>query len=421
MLVKPSQPAQANRRSNKRPEVREKDIEGLKFFAKLRPLLDRLHDAGCARDRANNRTLHMDQYVMLVLLYLFNPTLTSLRGIQQASQLKKVQKKLGCARASLGSLSESVRVFDPELLKGVVAELGKQLEPIARDGRLGDIQAQLRLVDGSLLQGLPHLMTAALGEEGVRKSGGKHRLHTQFCVDKHIPTQIKVRPNLGGEHDERDVLADSLEAGLTYVMDRGYLRAALFNDIVGAGSSYVCRIRDNTACRMTEDRPLSDEAVATGVLTDQVVELGKTKARRPDHPVRVVCVKMRENPKRHDAGVRGGHGSDGVLRVATNLLDLPAETVALVYEYRWTVEIFFRFFKHVLGCRHLLSHKAEGIRLQTYAAIIACMLMTLWTGRRPSLRTYEMICHYFSGLADWEELMLHIEHLPKHEDPAKTN
>ena len=136
MLVKPSQPAQANRRSNKRPEVREKDIEGLKFFAKLRPLLDRLHDAGCARDRANNRTLHMDQYVMLVLLYLFNPTLTSLRGIQQASQLKKVQKKLGCARASLGSLSESVRVFDPELLEGVVAELGKQLEPIARDGRL---------------------------------------------------------------------------------------------------------------------------------------------------------------------------------------------------------------------------------------------------------------------------------------------
>jgi len=156
-------------------------------------------------------------------------------------------------------------------------------------------------------------------------------------------------------------------------------------------------------------------------MTDQVVELGKTKARRPDHPVRVVCIMMRENPKRHDAGSRGGHASDGVLRVATNLLDLPAETVALIYEYRWTVEIFFRFFKHVLGCRHLLSHKAEGIRLQTYAAIIACMLMTLWTGRRPSLRTYEMICHYFSGLADWEELMTHIERLPKHEGPAKTN
>jgi len=38
-------------------------------------------------------------------------------------------------------------------------------------------------------------------------------------------------------------------------------------------------------------------------------------------------------------------------------------------------------------------------------AIIACMLISLWTGRKPTLRTYEMICHYFTGLADEEELL----------------
>ena len=68
-------------------------------------------------------------------------------------------------------------------------------------------------------------------------------------------------------------------------------------------------------------------------------------------------------------------------------------------EYRWTIEVFFRFFKHVLGCRHLLSHDPVGIQIQTYCAIIACMLINLWTGRKPTLRTYEMICHYFTGLA----------------------
>ena len=49
------------------------------------------------------------------------------------------------------------------------------------------------------------------------------------------------------------------------------------------------------------------------------------------------------------------------------------------------IEIFFRFFKHVLGCRHLLSYCQNGIELQTYAAIIACMLIALWTGRKLSL------------------------------------
>jgi hypothetical protein len=107
--------------------------------------------------------------------------------------------------------------------------------------------------------------------------------------------------------------------------------------------------------------------------------------------------------------------SDGVLRIATNLLDVPAETIALIYASRWAIEIFFRFFKHILGCRHLLSHDPEGIEIQTYCAIIASMLITLWTGRKPTLRTYEMICFYFIGLADEDELMAHIEKLkPQH-------
>ena len=47
-------------------------------------------------------------------------------------------------------------------------------------------------------------------------------------------------------------------------------------------------------------------------------------------------------------------------------------------------------------------------------AIIACMLISLWTNRKPTLRTYEMICYYFTGLADEEELLAHIAKLPPH-------
>ena len=77
-------------------KLTEKDITGLKYFDQIAPLLQRLHDDACDRDTAGNRTLHYDQYCMLMLLYFVNPIVTSLRGLQQASELKNFQAKPGC-------------------------------------------------------------------------------------------------------------------------------------------------------------------------------------------------------------------------------------------------------------------------------------------------------------------------------------
>ena len=61
--------------------------------------------------------------------------------------------------------------------------------------------------------------------------------------------------------------------------------------------------------------------------------------------------------------------------------------------------------------RHLLSTHPKGIEIQAYCAIMACLLISLWTGRKPTLRTYEMICLYFAGWASLEELLEHINKL----------
>jgi len=405
-------------RKDKREKVCESDVSGLKYFDRLAPLLSRLHDDGCERDKADNRELHFDQYCMLVLLFMFNPVVSSLRAIQQASELKKVQKKLGCARASLGSLSESSRIFNPELLREVIAELGEQLQPVARDQRLASVPHTLTAVDGSLLSALPLLVEAT--QLNHEKGSGlvKWRLHAQFEIENYVPTRIDVTRNGGGQLDEKAVLRRTLEAGRCYIKDRGYAKFTLFNEIHSIGSSYVCRLRDNSKYDVVEERPLSDEAQADGVLQDAVVELGKSSKAdaRPDHTMRLITIKTTPHVKRGKyKGGSTGAGSDGVLRIATNLLDVPAEIIGLIFKYRWTIEIFFRFFKHVLGCRHLISHSANGIEIQTYCAIIACMLISLWTGRKPTLRTYEMICYFFTGLADEEELLAHLEKLKRHD------
>jgi len=404
-------------------KIEEKDIVGLKYFDQLGELLQQLHDVGCERDRADNRTLHMDQYCMLILLYMFNPVVTSLRGLQQASELKKVQKKLGCARASLGSLSESVAVFDSERLKPIIESLGEKLVPIAADKRLKDLQHTLTLVDGSIVEALPRIAMASF-RDAQSGSGKKMKwtLHTHFEVDRSVPVKINVTPTAGGEHDERAVMDRMIESDRTYVMDRGYAKFELFNRIVNAGSSYVCRIRDNSVFTILEEKPLTDVDRAARVLSDQMISLGSDNSKgKPNHPVRLVVIKAKPHKSKGKPGTGStGQNCDGFLRIATNLLDVPAEIIALLYHYRWTIEIFFRFFKHLLGCRHLLSHSQNGIEVQVYCAIIACMLISLWTGRKPTLRTHEMICWYFCGMADQEELLAHLAKLHKPSEPRKT-
>ncbi len=202
---------------------------------------------------------------------------------------------------------------------------------------------------------------------------------------------------------------------------QGFAKFTLFNRVVAAESSYVCRHRDNSAYEVVEERTLTAADRAAGVLGDQIVRFTNGKAdARPDHRLRLVGVRTSPPTSRGKySGGSTGTGSDGVLRIATNLLEVPAEIVALIYRFRWTIEIFFRFFKHVLGCRHLLSHRPNGIEIQTYCAIIACLLISLWTGRKPTLRTYEMICFYFSGLASEAELLAHLTKLKRHDD-ART-
>src|SRR5213596_1900512 len=98
----------------RKPQVTAQNIQGLKYFKRLEPLFQPLHDLGTERDRAGSRRLFFDHYASLILLSFFNPLLTSLRALQQASGLDKVQDKLGTPRTSLGALSAAARFFDPE-------------------------------------------------------------------------------------------------------------------------------------------------------------------------------------------------------------------------------------------------------------------------------------------------------------------
>jgi len=392
--------------SHKRHDLEEHELQGFKYFKAISKMLEALHDAGCQRDRAGNRDLHMDQYISLLLLYMFNPLCTSLRSLQQASELSKVQKKLGVPRASLGSLSEASTVFDSDLMLEIMDQLGDQLKPMTHPDKLKDLPGILTAVDGTLLKALPKIAWA-LWKDDQHKAV---KNHVHFEVLKGVPVKATITE---GNGSEKDVLEANLQAGRIYVLDRGYAKYGLHQQILEHGSSFVCRLQDNYVAQGIEERPITPQARAAGVVRDRVVRLGsRPRSRDLKVPVRVIEVACEPHVKRMHTG-RGGPEQSETLVIATDLLDLDADVIALIFKYRWTIEIFFRFYKHILGCRHLLSYNRNGIELQTYSAILACMLISLWTGRKPTLRTFEMLCWYFTGMASEEELLAHIGRLQK--------
>jgi hypothetical protein len=385
-----------------RPPLRDQDLQGFKYFQKFLPLLDRLHGHATARDKAGNRVLHYDQYIALQLVFFFNPVVTSMRGLVQASALRKAQRELGVAPTSLGSFSEAGSVFDAQLLQPIIAELGAQLKPLPHDARLDGLPGRLTVVDGTELSALAQLT-------GSMIQGREIKLHTHFEPLTGVPVDM----DLTAAHDsEIENLRRRLLPDRVYVKDRGYACFRLFQAITDIGSHFVGRVRDNSVYEGIEDRPLSAAARAAGVISDQVVRLGSA-AKRDElrQPLRLIRLACKPHRKRSGHNGRGGAEQGACLLIATDLVDLPAEVVALIYRQRWTVELFFRFFKHILGCRHLLSHRANGIEMQVYLAIIVCMLIALWTGRKPTLRTVEMIRFYFIGWAEIDELETHIAKL----------
>lgn len=378
----------------RRPPVSEDQLRHLKYFRLLQPFLQRLQAVGTVRDRARNREIFFDQYVSLVLLYFFNPILTSLRSLQQATGLEKVQKRLGIQRTSLGSLSEATGVFEAEHLRHIVHELAERTLPMEH-GRNAEALRGLTAVDGTVLPALPQMAWALWMDDRHRAA----KLHLHFEVLKNAPVDATLTPAACSEPEQ---LRAMLQSGRLYVIDRGYANYQLFRDIVDARSSFVARVKDNTVFTVAEERSLSKTARDAGVMRDVVVaKLGTDHHKNYlRQPVRLVIVR-RAKP-------------DGALEelwLVTDRLDLLPELVALAYRYRWTIELFFRWFKCILGCRHLLATDANGVAIQVYAALIASLLIVLWTGRKPTKRTWEMVQFYLMGWASVEELETHLAHL----------
>ncbi|MCR4316924.1 MAG: IS4 family transposase [Planctomycetes bacterium] len=190
------------------------------------------------------------------------------------------------------------------------------------------------------------------------------------------------------------------------MLDRGYAAWELLRDIIDAGSSFVVRVKSNVVFDVIEERELRKEDRDAGVYRDVVVRLGNPKTSAIfDQPLRLVTVLADD-------------GTELVL--CSDLLDIEADLVSEIYKSRWQIELFFRWLKQIVGISHLISESENGVALQVYSALIASIVIVLWTGRKPTKRTFEMMHHwYMIGWAGKEDVDRHLGKLAKLDELKK--
>lgn len=401
-------PKPAREPAQQLPQWPEK-LVGAKYVRLLEKQLQLLRDG----DEHGNRQLFLDDVFIVYLLAFFNPAIRSLRTIEDVSQTEQAQKHLSVRKICKSTLSDFNKLVDPERLVPIITALREQLadKQVKHRGTDADLNALLEqtvAVDGTFLHAVSEVAWAVANSNHHGVTRHRARLDAHLNVATWLPEAIVV-PAPG--ESEADSAMGHIQPDRIYVYDRGYTGFALLKahyqqdeasaiTTLPAKAHFVVRYKpaggNSPTLQDAADQPLTEEDRAAGVLSDRLGYFTSDNARRAGVsklPLREVIVPYEDQ------------GESKTLRLITNLTDVSAKTIALLYQHRWQVELFFRWFKSIGNFGHLISHSSDGVLAHLYVTIIGVMLMYLHTGYRPSKYLFALLSQVAAGAASLDEIL----------------
>lgn len=205
------------------------------------------------------------------------------------------------------------------------------------------------------------------------KSGVK--MHTLYDVKTSIPAFVIIT---GADiHDSKVMDQIPYEESSFYVFDRAYMATKQLFAIAEAKAFFVVREKHRMAYEVNNDRDYNNPA--TGIMADQNIKFtgNKTKKQYPNELRRIVFYDKEGNR---------------TFVFYTNNMDVKAEDVALLYKYRWSVELFFKWVKQHLRIKEFYGTTENAVKIQIYAAIIAyCMVAIIEADIKLDMTTNEVL------------------------------
>ncbi len=187
------------------------------------------------------------------------------------------------------------------------------------------------------------------------------KLHVAYDPNGDIPMAMTMTGQRTNDIVPAKVMP--IEPGMTYVFDLAYYDFAWWAALDRAGCRFVTRLKTNTQLQATTGQPL---AGSKHILRDSIGLLSERMAHSRRNPF---SDPLREIVVRIDTG--------RTIRLVTNDLDAPAQEIADLYKQRWQIELFFKWVKQNLRIRHFFGASENAVRIQTYVALIAYLLLRM--------------------------------------------
>lgn len=343
-----------------------------------------------------NRTLHIDQLFIGLLLSFFDPTVRSLRLIEDK---KNFGGRLDLSRLARSTTADALEVFDPACLKPIIDDLRERVPDLnGADADLYGITRKIIAADGTYLTTLADVAWALKHTKSNGRRQGQVRANLQMDVASWTPQVVTISGD-DGESESAAFAPDLLE-GVLYVLDRNFLEFDFLNELLARDNDFVLRVRANApAVRVLQSQTLSGADAEAGVIADEIVEL--TGRDAPAGWFRRVTI-VSANRK----------GKAETIRLLSNLTDssIAARVIGAIYRQRWQIELFFKWLKTWARMDHLLSTSRNGITFQFYVAVIGVLMMYVQSGRRVSIYTLAALGRLARGECTMEEAMAVIAH-----------
>ena len=192
-----------------------------------------------------------------------------------------------------------------------------------------------------------------------RKSKAAIKLHTMIDLRGNIPEFILITN--GKVHDVNAMDFISYQPGAYYVMDRGYLDFGRLFKLTQSRAYFVIRAKSNTKFKRQYSRPVDK---ATGIQCDQIGHFEGT-ASLASYPESLRRVRY------YDSKLKKR------FVFLTNIMDLPARTIADIYKSRWQIELFFKWIKQHLHVKAFYGETANAVKSQIWIAICTYVLIAI--------------------------------------------
>jgi len=332
-----------------------------------------------------NRKLRLDSLLIALLMGFYNPSVRSLRTLEDQSCGEDFQRHLPLERVCRSTLSEALAQMDGKQLLPIVHALMKQLPALRRlDDDLHALLKKIIAADGSLFTVPADVLWAIAQNRSNGKPGRKVRLNLQLDVLQWVPTTFSLSGS--DEGSESAAFIKDLVGEVIYVSDRNFADFKFIRAVFDVGSDLVVRLKDHSPNFIVQqENPLTAADRAAHVVSDRLGWVPGS-AGAPGFGQRLLRQVMIIDPRSHKP-----------VRLLTSLLHLPARIIGLIYRHRWMIELFFKWIKCVARVRHLFSHSPKGIATEFYVAVIMVLLTYLRTGQRPSLYAFNCLGWVASG------------------------